>query len=145
MILKIEPLVYALASIQEVYYPNYLILLSPQGKRFCQSDVERLLNKSPNLVFICGHYEGFDERILNYVDEQISIGDFVTMGGEIPALVITDSLIRAVAGVIKEESYQQETFSNQGLDFATYTRPQAFESLEVPEVLLSGNHLEIMK
>ena len=142
MVLKIEPLVRALSVIQETHYPSYLILLSPQGKRFQQEDVERLLSQSPNLVFVCGHYEGFDERILHYVDEQISLGDFITMGGEIPALAITEALIRAIPGVIQTESYQQETTSSQ-LDFATYTRPFTFEGLSVPSVLLSGNHQKI--
>jgi len=143
MVLKIEPLVATLANIQETYPKSYLILLSPQGKKFTQEDVPRLLNQAPNLVFICGHYEGFDERIWYYIDEQISIGDFITMGGEIPALTITDALIRAIPGAIQPESYQQETFTNSQLDFATYTRPETFEGLKVPSVLLSGNHKEI--
>ncbi|CAG8577372.1 1605_t:CDS:2 [Paraglomus occultum] len=123
MVLKIEPLVAALAAIQEAYPNSCLILLSPQGKTFTQSDVPRLLNQAPNL--------------------QISIGDFITMGGEIPALAITDALVRAIPGAIQPESYQQETFQNSQLDFATYTRPEVFEGLKVPSVLLSGNHKEI--
>ncbi|CAG8547665.1 14407_t:CDS:2, partial [Cetraspora pellucida] len=114
MVLKIEPLVAALAAIQEAYPESYLILLSPQGRTFTQT-------------------------------EQISIGDFITMGGEIPALVITDALIRAIPGAIQPESYQQETFQNSQLDFATYTRPEEFAGLKVPAVLLSGNHKEIDK
>lgn len=145
MVLKIEPLVAALANIQETYPDSYLILLSPQGKRFTQEDVPRLLNQAPNLVFICGRYEGFDERIWYYVDEQISVGDFITMGGEIPALTITETLIRAIPGAINPQSYQQETFTNSQFDFATYTRPKEFEGLKVPSVLLSGNHKEIDK
>ncbi|CAG8450278.1 11066_t:CDS:10 [Racocetra fulgida] len=143
MLLKIEPLVWALTSIQELYPQSYFILLSPQGRTFQQKDVERLLNQAPNLVFICGRYEGFDERIVNYVDEQISVGDFITMGGEIPALAITEALIRAVPGVIRVESYQQETFTNSRLDFASYAPPRIFEGLVVPEVLLSGDHQKI--
>ncbi|CAG8683101.1 1534_t:CDS:2, partial [Ambispora gerdemannii] len=102
MLLKIEPLVRALAIIQESYSNSYLILLSPQGKTFQQKDVPRLLKQSPNLVFIC----------------------------EIPALAITDALIRAIPGVIPEQSYQQETFTNSQLDFATYTRPVIYEDLK---------------
>ena len=143
MVLKIEPLVRALAAIQESYPNSYLILLSPQGKTFTQLEIPRLLNQSSNLVFICGHYEGFDERVWYYIDEQISVGDFITMGGEIPALTITDALIRAIPGAIQPESYQQETFQNSRLDFATYTRPEIYEGLKVPSVLLSGNHQEI--
>ena len=106
MILKIEPLVRALATIQETYPNSYLILLSPQGRTFKQKDVPRLLNNATNLVFICGHYEGFDERIWHYIDEQISVGEFITMGGEIPALLITETIMRAIPGAIKPESYQ---------------------------------------
>lgn len=143
MVLKIEPLVKALATIQEKYPDSYLILLSPQGKKLTQAEVPRLLNQAPNLIFICGHYEGFDERIWYYIDEQISIGDFITMGGEIPALAITDALIRAIPGAIHPESYQQETFRNSQLDFAVYTRPEIYDGKKVPAVLLSGNHKEI--
>lgn len=143
MLLKIEPLVRALATIQEAYPDSYFILLSPQGEKFTQKDVPRLLHQAPNLVFICGHYEGFDERILNYIDEQISLGDFITMGGEIPALALTEAIIRAIPGVIQAESYQQETFTNSQLDFASYTRPRVFENLAVPTILLSGHHQKI--
>jgi len=143
MVLKIEPLVRALATIQETYPNSYLILLSPQGRTFKQKDVPRLFNHSPNLVFICGHYEGFDERIWNYIDEQISVGEFITMGGEIPALLITEALIRSIPGVIEPESYQQETFFNSQLDFSSYTRPKTFDNFLVPEVLLSGHHKQI--
>jgi tRNA (guanine37-N1)-methyltransferase len=142
MVLKIEPLVRALAKIQQDYPKSHLILLSPQGKKFTQKDVSRLLKKAINLVFICGRYEGFDERIWYYIDEQISIGSFITMGGEMPALIITDALIRAIPGAIKPESYQQETTSSQ-LDFATYTWPEEFAGLKVPAVLLTGNHQKI--
>src|SRR4051794_30245459 len=138
MVLKIQPLVRALATIQEVYPQSYLVLLSPQGKTFTQTDVPRLLNQAPNLVFICGHYEGFDERIWHYIDEQISLGDFITMGGEIPSLMLTDALIRAIPGVIDQESYEQESFHNSQLDFATYTRPETFDNLSTPKILLSG-------
>src|SRR2546421_646413 len=123
MFLKIEQLVKALAIIEEDYTNSYLILVSLIVKLFTQLDVLRLLNQSANLVFICGHYEGFDERIWHYIDEQISIGDFITMGGEVPALALTDSLIRAIPGAIQPESYQQET-TNSLLDFAAYTRPE---------------------
>jgi tRNA (guanine37-N1)-methyltransferase len=148
MLLKIEPLVRTLATVTEKFPDNHVLLLSPQGKRFNQKDVRRLLNKTTNLVFVCGHYEGFDERIIEYVDEEISLGDFVTMGGEIPSLAMTDSLIRGIPGVIKEDSYQQETFNDHSLsqvDFSTYTRPRTFDGLTVPEVLLSGNHAQIDK
>jgi tRNA (guanine37-N1)-methyltransferase len=146
MLLKIDCLVKTLATVYENYGKNcYVILLSPQGKRFTQKDVKRLI-QNKNLVFICGHYEGLDERILNYIDEQISVGDFVASGGETPALLITEVLIRALPGVLSPEVYQNETFQTRNsFDFATYTRPVIFEGQEVPTVLLSGNHQKIQE
>jgi len=147
MLLKIDCLVKTLAAVYENFGKNcYIILLSPQGKRFTQKDAERLIKASKNLVFLCGHYEGFDERIRDYVDEQISVGDFVTSGGEIPALLITETLIRALPGVLSLEAYQNETclLMNE-FDFAAYTRPAVFENQEVPAVLLSGNHRKIQE
>src|SRR3954453_12052214 len=111
MLLKIDCLVKSLITVYKNHTKNcYVILLSPQGKRFTQKDVKRLIQTSKNLVFICGHYEGLDERILSYVDEQISVGDFITSGGEMPALLITETLIRALPGVLSTEAYQNETF-----------------------------------
>ncbi|CAJ0761711.1 9271_t:CDS:2 [Entrophospora sp. SA101] len=123
MLLKIDCLVKTLAAVYENHGKDcYVILLSPQGKRFTQKDVERLIQKK-NLVFICGHYEGIDERVNNYIDEQISVGDFVTSGGEVPALLITETLIRALPGVLSPEAYQNETFQTENsFDFASYTR-----------------------
>jgi len=144
MLLKIDCLVKTLAAVYENYGKNcYIVLLSPQGKRFTQKDVKRLI-QNENLVFICGHYEGLDERILNYIDEQISVGDFITSGGEIPSLLITETLIRALPGVLSSEVYQNETFQTENsFDFASYTRPVIFDNQEVPPVLLSGNHQKI--
>jgi tRNA (guanine37-N1)-methyltransferase len=148
MVLKVDVLAKSISSVQEAMgEESYVILLSPQGKKFEQRDAERLLEKR-NLIFVCGHYEGFDERIRNYVDEQISIGDFITTGGETPSLVMTDVIIRAIPGSIKRESYEMETFSNKNvsnLDFSNYTRPYSFDGSEVPKVLRSGNHKEIKK
>jgi tRNA (guanine37-N1)-methyltransferase len=146
MLLKIDCLVKTLAIVYENYGKDcYIILLSPQGKRFTQKDVKRLVEKK-NLVFLCGRYEGFDERILNYIDEQISVGDFVTSGGEIPALLITETLIRSLPGVLSAEAYQNETFQTENLfDFAAYTRPANFEGQEVPAILLSGHHKKIQE
>ena len=143
MLLKIEPIVKAIAAVQKDYFDIYLILLSPQGKKITQKKIASLLKHS-NIVFICGHYEGIDARIWNYIDEQISIGDFITMGGEIPALAITEAIIRAIPGIIKEESYQQDSFTNNTkFDFDSYTRPAVFQNFSVPKVLLSGNHQKI--
>src|SRR4051794_22964635 len=144
MLLKIDCLVKTLAAVYENYGKNcYVILLSPQGKRFTQKDVKRL-TQNKNLVFICGHYEGVDERILTYIDEKISVGDFITSGGEIPSLLITESLIRALPGVLSEEAYHNETFqAENSFDFAAYTRPAVFDEQAVPAVLLSGHHQKI--
>ena len=101
------------------------------------------LRKEKHIILVCGHYEGFDERIREFVDEEISIGDYVLTGGELPAMVISDSIIRLLDGVIKEESYQNESFQNNLLDYPTYTKPSEFRGLKVPEVLLSGDHEKI--
>lgn len=142
MVIKIEPLVKALVAAQREHGKLYTILLSPQGKPFRQADVERLARKS-NLTFICGHYEGVDHRIRNYIDEEISIGDFITMGGELPALLISEAVIRAIPGFIHPDSYKNETFSESGFDYDSYTRPDSFDGFVVPEVLKSGNHSKI--
>lgn len=122
-----------------------IILTSARGKRFTQEDAERL-TKEDNLIIICGHYEGFDERISALVDEEISIGDYVLTGGEIPAMVITDSVARLKAGVLgKDESSQVESFSGpeRKLEFPQYTRPAEYNGQKVPEVLLSGDPKKI--
>ena len=121
----------------------YRIYLSPQGKRFEQSDVISLIKKK-YIILLCGHYEGVDQRILDlYIDAELSLGDFVLTGGEIPAMAITDSICRYIDGVIAEESLQQESFTNQLLEYPQYTRPQCYKGLSVPEVLRSGNHAKV--
>ena len=140
MILKIEPLVAAIRGIKRTK-KSKIILLTPSGKTFDQN-VARKFSQFEQLIMICGRYEGFDERIKKFVDEEISIGDFVLAGGEIPAMVLIDTVARLVPGVVgKKESLSEETFSP--LDFVEYpqfTRPENFEGLKVPKVLLSGNH-----
>ena len=130
-----------------------VILLTPQGKVFNQQNSKRL-SKLNHLILIAGHYEGFDERIREHlVDEEISIGDYVLTGGEIPAMVIVDSIVRLLPGVLEPEATAHESFSlstehhppNTLLDFPQYTRPEAFRGWKVPKVLLSGNHAEIDK
>lgn len=120
-----------------------IILLSAQGKTFNQRKAKEF-SKLKNLILICGHYEGFDERIKEYVDEEISIGDFILTGGEIPAMLITDSTLRLVKGVIKDKSLENESFSPL-LEHPQYTKPRSYKSRKVPEVLLSGNHNKIKK
>lgn len=122
-----------------------VIYLSPQGKVLTQSKVKEL-SKQENLILLCGHYEGIDERVLEeIVDEEISIGDYVLTGGEIPAMVLIDSVSRYVEGVISAESTNEESFSNGLLEYPQYTRPEIFLNKKVPDVLLSGHHSNIEK
>ncbi len=120
-----------------------VIYMSPQGKKLNQNKVETLA-KQEHLIILCGHYEGIDQRVLDkIVDEEISIGDYVLTGGELPAMVLIDSVSRYVEGVLKEESIKEESFSNGLLEYPQYTRPEIFEGEKVPEILLSGHHQKI--
>jgi len=121
-------------------------VMTPQGKQFEQKKAQEL-SKLEHLIFICGHYEGVDERVREHlVDEEISIGDYVLTGGELPAMVVIDSVVRLIPGVLgKEASLDEESFSNGLLEYPHYTRPEEFEGWKVPDVLLSGNHAEIAK
>ncbi len=124
--------------------PPYLIYLSPSGKQLQQTDLKRLAQK-PQITLLCGHYEGIDQRIINQLaDEEISIGDYVLTGGELPAMVLTDGLIRLLPGVLgHDESSDDESFSDGLLEYPQYTRPAVFEGFAVPEILLQGNHQKI--
>ena len=122
-----------------------VIYMSPQGKKLTQKKVEELA-KQEHLIILCGHYEGIDQRVIDkIVDEEISIGDYVLTGGEIPAMVLIDSVSRYNSGVIAEESREEESFANGLLEYPQYTRPEVFEGVKVPEVLLSGHHANIEK
>ena len=123
-----------------------VIYLTPQGNVLCQSKVESLA-KEEHLILLCGHYEGIDQRVIDkIVDEEISIGDYVLTGGELPAMVLIDSVARYVDGVIDKESTSEESFSKEGLlEYPQYTRPEVFEGIKVPEVLQSGHHENINK
>ncbi len=117
--------------------------MSPQG-RILNDSIVKNLAKFKQLVIICGHYEGVDERIMNYVDEEISIGDYILTGGEIPAMVLVDSIARMLPGVVKEKSsVKNDSFYNGLLDYPHYTRPAIFRSHKIPKVLLSGDHKKI--
>lgn len=132
-------------SIKEIKtYNSKVIYLSPQGKTLTQDKVVEL-SKEKHLILLCGHYEGIDNRIIeNYVDEEISIGDYVLTGGEIPAMVLMDSIIRLLPGVLKsEESFKNESHYNGLLEYPQYTRPREFNGYTVPEILLSGDHKKI--
>ncbi len=142
MIIEVEPIVECLRSI-----PNYKearkIITSPIGEKFNQTQA-KALSDNKHLIIICGHYEGIDERIMNYVDQVISIGDFVLTGGEIAAMAIVDATVRLLPNVLgNESSSEDDSFSNDLLEYPQYTRPVEFEGHKVPDILLSGNHEKI--
>ena len=140
MVLMCDPIVKA---IEEKKKKNTkVILMSPQGTKFDQKKAIEL-SKESHLIFVCGHYEGFDERIKNFVDEEISIGDYVLTGGELPAMILIDSISRLVPGVIDEGSYENDSFMDDLLDYPTYTKPREYRGMKVPDVLLSGDHKKI--
>lgn len=143
MLMSVQPVYDAVKSVltdkSKVVYP------SPSGRVF-NSAISQQLAQNEHLIFICGHYEGIDQRLIElFGADEISIGDYVLTGGEIPTMAIVDSLLRFVPGVLKEGSLEEESFSNGLLEYPQYTRPQVFEGLAVPDVLLSGNHQEIAK
>ena len=140
MVLQIEPIYNALEAIKKE--DSYIILLTPNGKTYNQKKAKDLSKKS-HIILICGHYEGFDYRIKSLVDEEISIGNFVLTGGELPAMMISDSIIRLLPGVISSESLESESFDDELLDYPVYTKPRDFKGMQVPEVLVSGNHAKI--
>ena len=142
MILKADILSKALASIKKY---DRVILTSASGSPYKQAKAKEL-SKLSHIVIVCGHYEGVDQRFIDkYVSEEISIGDYVLTGGEIPTMVIVDSITRLIPGVLKTEATENESFSTTLLEYPHYTRPEEFEGKKVPEVLLSGNHGEIKK
>ena len=146
MVIKPEPVYAAYQSIvKDLDYKPKVIYMSPQGKVLTQQ-IARDLSKENHLILLCGHYEGIDQRVLDeIVDEEISIGDYVLTGGELPAMVLIDSVSRNVGGVIKAESVEDESFSEGYLEYPQYTRPEEFMGRRVPDVLLSGHHANIEK
>ncbi|AOG60247.1 tRNA (guanine-N(1)-)-methyltransferase [Spiroplasma helicoides] len=143
MVLMVEPVVNAIESCKTE--ESLVLLTSPQGKTWNQHNVKSYLKEYKHLIIICGHYEGFDERILDYVDVEISVGDYVLTGGEIASLIILDSMTRLIEGVIAKESHLNDSFENSLLDHPVYTKPVDFRGSKVPEVLLSGHHANIDK
>ena len=141
MVIMVEPVVLALESVKTK--DSKVILLTPSGEVYNQEKAISL-SKEKHLIIICGHYEGIDERIKHFVDMEISIGDFVLTGGEIPSMVVVDSITRLLDGVITKESLESESFNDNLLDYPVYTKPRNFRGYEVPEVLFSGNH-ELIK
>lgn len=140
MVMKVDPVARALAEIKVKSPQSRVLLMSPQGKPFQQVDAERL-SREPGLVFVCGRYEGYDERIRSLVDEEISLGDFVLTGGELAAAAVLDATARLVPGVLgSASSALTDSFSDGLLEYPQYTRPAEFNGESVPEVLTSGNH-----
>lgn len=142
MVLRIEPLYDAIMDIKKDSPDAKVILMTPDGVPYKQS-IATSLKDEKHLIFICGHYEGFDERIRSLCDMEISIGDYVLTGGELPAMVISDSIIRLIPGVITQASLDSESFNDKLLDYPTYTKPQEFMGMKVPDVLLSGDHAKV--
>ena len=142
MILRCQPVIDALEAVRTP--GSHVIALIPAGKPYTQKNA-RTLSEKEHLIFLCGHYEGMDARIYPYADELLSIGDYVLTGGELPAMVITDSVMRLVEGSIKADSLKEESFEEGLLEYPQYTRPAVYRGAEVPEVLLSGNHEAIRK
>ena len=140
MVLTPQPIMDAVDDLKDD--DTKVILLTPDGKTYNQK-MAYSLSCEKHLIIICGHYEGFDDRIRSIVDIEVSIGDYVLTGGEIPSMVITDSITRLIDGVIEEESHLNDSFNNNLLDYPTYTKPRVYRGLKVPEVLLNGNHKEI--
>ena len=142
MVLMCEPIFRAIEAIRTD--ESKVIMLSPSGKVFKQQ-IAVDFSKEKHLILLCGHYEGFDERIKTIVDMELSIGDYVLTGGEVPSMVITDAVTRLIPGVITSESLDSESFNDGLLDYPNYTRPEEFRGMRVPEVLLSGHHKNIEK
>lgn len=147
MLLKPEPLFAAVAAAKEKDPSAKVLLMTPRGKRWKQASAQQYADTDHGYIFICGRYEGYDERIVSLVDEQLSVGDYVLTGGELPAMTIIDSIVRLIPGVLGgEASAEIESFSDgETLEFPQYTKPAEYNGMAVPEILLSGNHAAIAK
>lgn len=140
MVLMCEPIFLAIEALRKE--DTLVVMMTPSGEKFNQS-MAYDFSKLKHIILLCGHYEGFDERIKTIVDMEVSIGDFVLTGGEIPSMAIVDAVTRLIPGVINEESLASETFNDELVDFPVYTKPATFRGMSVPEVLLSGHHKNI--
>ena len=140
MVLMCQPIFDCINSLKKD--DSVVIMMTPSGKVYNQEMAYDLSHKS-HLIIICGHYEGFDERIRSICDMEISIGDYILTGGELPSMILTDSIVRLIPGAIDSESSKNESFNNNLLDYPVYTKPRIYNGMEVPEVLLSGNHAKI--
>ena len=146
MVLKPEPLVAAIESAQKTNKKAQVILMTPRGEKFSQAKAQELAQLQ-DMILVCGRYEGYDERVTKFVDQQISIGDYVLTGGELPAMVVVDAITRLIPGVLGgETSAANESFTDgQTVEHPQYTRPEEFRGEKVPDILLGGNHSEIAK
>lgn len=143
MVLMFPVIKKAIERAKEISKETHIVLLSPSGIKFNQ-DLAKEYSNLKSMTLVCGHYEGVDERIKNYIDEEISIGDFITQGGEIPALILIDSISRLIPGYLeRRETKELESFCENLLEYPQYTRPNEYENQKVPEILLSGNHEKI--
>ncbi len=140
MVLMCQPIFDCVAALRKE--DSVVVLLTPDGEVYNQAMAYEL-SQEKHLILICGHYEGFDDRIRSICDREISVGDYVLTGGEIPAMAVVDSITRLLPGVITEESHINDSFHDQLLDYPTYTKPRVYEGMEVPEVLISGDHKKI--
>jgi tRNA (guanine37-N1)-methyltransferase len=147
MLLMAEPLFSAVEDAKKYAPEARVVIMTPRGQRWIQATAQKWADSNNSYIFICGRYEGVDERILTLVDDQVSVGDYVLTGGELPAMTIIDSIVRLIPGVLGgENSTAIESFSDgETLEFPQYTRPEVFNGLAVPKVLISGNHAEIAK
>ncbi len=145
MLLKPEPLFAAIEAAKQSLPLAKVYLMTPRGKRFVQSTAEQIAKANSDMIIVCAHYEGYDERIIKLIDQQLSIGDYIVTGGEIPAMVLVDSVVRLIPGVLGgQQSAAIESFADSlTLEFPQYTRPPVFRNYRVPSVLINGNHAKI--
>jgi tRNA (guanine37-N1)-methyltransferase len=142
LVMAVQPIKDALSSVKKT--DSYVVMTSASGNTFTQAKA-RSLSQQDHLIILCGHYEGFDERLVQLCDEEVSIGDYVLTGGELPSMVISDAIIRLKEGVIKEASHRDESYEQNLLEYPQYTRPEHLEEGDVPAVLMNGNHEAIRK
>ncbi len=148
MLMMIEPLVAAIEHAKDIDPGAIVMLPTPRGKVYKQSDAKRLASSDKGIIIVCPRYEGYDERVTNWIDEQYCIGNYVLTGGELPAMIVIDSVVRLLPGVLGgEKSAEIESFQDDdvSIEFPQYTRPEEFRDLKVPEILLSGHHAKILK
>lgn len=144
MVMTPQPIIDCIKDVKNIN-KGKVIFLGPRGRKFDQ-EVAKELSKEENLIFLCGHYEGIDERVYSFIDDEISLGDFVLTGGEMASIPIIDSICRLIPNVLSSsDSYEDESFYSGTLEYPQYTRPECYEGLKVPEVLLSGHHENIRK